>query len=44
MILAGHFASERFAIEALSAQLSERFPGIEAWASRVESDPIRFVT
>lgn len=42
LVLPGHFASERFALERLAERLGNRFPGITAWASRRESDPIRW--
>jgi dinuclear metal center YbgI/SA1388 family protein len=41
LLLAGHFASERFAVEALAAVLARQFPSVTVWASRQESDPIR---
>jgi dinuclear metal center YbgI/SA1388 family protein len=40
LLLPGHFASERFAVECLAEVLSRQFPDIEVWASRRESDPI----
>jgi dinuclear metal center YbgI/SA1388 family protein len=40
LILPGHFASERFAVECLAGVLAERFPELEVWASREEKDPI----
>jgi dinuclear metal center YbgI/SA1388 family protein len=42
LILAGHFASERFAVEALAGVLGEQFPGVQVWASRDEHDPIEW--
>ncbi len=42
LILPGHFASERFAVERLADVLSQRLPGLEVWASKEESDPIHW--
>ncbi len=44
IILAGHFASERFALERLALEIAEKLPGVETFASRRESDPLRWVT
>ncbi len=41
LLLPGHFASERFAIERLATLLTTEFPGLEVWASETESDPLR---
>ena len=41
--LLGHFGSERFASERLADELAARFPQVECWASRRESDPIGLV-
>ena len=43
LLLPGHFASERFAVEELSLLLGHRFPEAEIWASRVERDPLQWV-
>ncbi len=40
LILTGHYASERFAVERLADCLSEKYPNIETFASHNESDPI----
>jgi dinuclear metal center YbgI/SA1388 family protein len=40
LLLPGHFASERFALDCLAGVLSENFPGLEIWPSRREKDPI----
>ena len=40
LVLLGHYASERFAVEDLAGVLAERFPSIAVWASRDERDPI----
>jgi len=41
LILAGHYATERFALETLAERLGAEWPGIATWASRAESDPIQ---
>jgi putative NIF3 family GTP cyclohydrolase 1 type 2 len=43
MILAGHFASERFAVEQLAEVLAAQFPSAKVWACRAERDPIRWL-
>lgn len=43
LILSGHFASERFALERLADVLDERFPDMQVWASEREDDPLRMV-
>jgi dinuclear metal center YbgI/SA1388 family protein len=40
LLLPGHFASERFALECLAGVLGENFPTLEIWPSRREKDPI----
>lgn len=42
LILAGHYASERPAMERLSGCLSTEFAGVTIWASQREADPIRW--
>ncbi len=42
LVLAGHYATERPAMEHLAAVLSREFPGITAWASESERDPIQW--
>jgi dinuclear metal center YbgI/SA1388 family protein len=42
LVLPGHFASERFAMESLAEVLGRQFPEITVWASRRESDPIQW--
>ena len=42
LLLPGHFASERFAVECLAEILKQTFPEADVWASRRESDPIRW--
>jgi len=41
LALAGHYATERPAMESLARLLGERFPAVEAWASRVEIDALQ---
>jgi dinuclear metal center YbgI/SA1388 family protein len=41
VILPGHYATERPAVEALAAKLAAAFPGMTVFASRTESDPIQ---
>jgi dinuclear metal center YbgI/SA1388 family protein len=43
MLLVGHYASERFAMETLAADLQAHFPDVQIWASRRETDPLRWV-
>ncbi len=42
LVLPGHFASERFAVEALAAVLARQFPSVHVWASREDRDPLRW--
>jgi len=44
LLLPGHFASERFGVEALAALLGRQFPEIQCWASRKERDPLKWIT
>lgn len=41
VVLTGHFASERFAVESLACRLGEALPGVEVGPSRSETDPLR---
>ncbi len=43
LVLAGHYASERFAVEELAAALSARFPSLSVWASGREQDPVHWL-
>ncbi len=43
VILTGHYASERFALETLADRLRAGLPGVEATASRTERDPLQSV-
>ena len=42
LIIPGHFASERFAVESLAEILAAEFSSLEVWASREERDPLRW--
>jgi putative NIF3 family GTP cyclohydrolase 1 type 2 len=42
LVLAGHYATERPAMEYLAGILSHEFPGISVWASQVERDPVQW--
>lgn len=43
LLLPGHYATERPAVEELASKLGRDFPDIRAWASRRESDPAKWV-
>jgi putative NIF3 family GTP cyclohydrolase 1 type 2 len=43
LILPGHYATERFAVEELAQRLQREFPGLEVKTSAREADPVRFV-
>jgi dinuclear metal center YbgI/SA1388 family protein len=43
LLMPGHFASERFAVECLADVLAGQFAGLEVWASRQERDPIGWI-
>jgi len=40
LLLAGHYATERFGVERLAEVLASRFAEITVWASRQERDPL----
>lgn len=42
LVLAGHYASERFGLEALAEVLAGQFRDLKVWASRAERDPIQW--
>jgi dinuclear metal center YbgI/SA1388 family protein len=42
LLLPGHFASERFAVEGLAECLGKQFADVAVWSSRRERDPIRW--
>lgn len=43
LVLVGHYASERFAVEELADILGQQFPEATAWASRRERDPLAWL-
>ena len=43
LVLAGHFASERFAVEQLAGELARQFTTLEIWASSEETDPLHWL-
>jgi dinuclear metal center YbgI/SA1388 family protein len=43
LVLAGHFASERFAVEELAGVLTGRFGSLQVWVSQQESDPLHWL-
>jgi dinuclear metal center YbgI/SA1388 family protein len=40
LLLPGHYASERFGVEALAGEIAQAFPELTVWASREERDPL----
>jgi len=42
LVLPGHYATERPAMEQMAAILSEEFPELTVWASRIETDPLNW--
>lgn len=43
LVLTGHYASERFAVEELAVALSAKFPSLSVWASNREQDPLHWL-
>jgi len=43
LVLPGHYATERFAVEELAERLQGRWGDVEVWASRSERDPVTIV-
>jgi dinuclear metal center YbgI/SA1388 family protein len=43
LLLPGHYASERFALEVLARQLQDQFAALTVWASRKERDPLQWM-
>ncbi len=43
LLLAGHFASEQFAMQALADALADRFTELDVWCSETERDPIQSI-
>jgi len=42
LLLPGHYASERFAVERLAEVIAAEFPDLQVWASRDEADPLQW--
>jgi dinuclear metal center YbgI/SA1388 family protein len=42
LVLAGHYASERFAVEGLADVLAAQFANLHVWASKREQDPLHW--
>ena len=42
LVMVGHYASERPAVEALARRLASQWSPLRVWASCVEADPVRF--
>jgi putative NIF3 family GTP cyclohydrolase 1 type 2 len=40
MLMIGHFASEKFAMDQLATRLTDMLPAVTFWGSRIESDPV----
>lgn len=43
LLLVGHFASERFALDLLADFLKPKLPDVQVWSSRREMDPLRVI-
>jgi putative NIF3 family GTP cyclohydrolase 1 type 2 len=43
LVLPGHYATERPAVEALARRLQQHWPQLHVWASRTEQDPLAWV-
>jgi putative NIF3 family GTP cyclohydrolase 1 type 2 len=43
LVLVGHYASERFGVEALAEVLATQFPDTTIWPSRDERDPLVWI-
>jgi dinuclear metal center YbgI/SA1388 family protein len=43
LVLPGHYATERPAVEELAGRLAKEFPELTVWASRGERDPVTWV-
>jgi dinuclear metal center YbgI/SA1388 family protein len=43
LVLPGHYATERPAVEELAARLGTEFPELTVWPSRREADPVKWV-
>ena len=40
LLLPGHYATERFGVEALAERLQRQWPDLRIWPSRRECDPV----
>ena len=43
LVLPGHYATERFAVEELAGRLQGQWKDVQVWASRRERDPVTWV-
>lgn len=43
LLLAGHYASERFGVERLAETIAQHFPALRVWPSQDESDPLQWL-
>ena len=43
LLLPGHYASERFGVEALATELATQFPNATVWPSQQERDPLSWI-
>ncbi len=43
LVLVGHYASERFAVETLADELQKKFASLKCWASKNERDPLHWM-
>jgi dinuclear metal center YbgI/SA1388 family protein len=43
LVLPGHYATERPGVEDLARRLHQRWPDLQAWASRREQEPVQWV-
>ena len=43
LVLPGHYATERPAVEELAGRLATEFPDLTVWASRRERDPVKWM-
>ena len=43
LLLPGHYASERFAVERLAQIVARQFPSLECWPSQSEQDPLTWL-
>jgi len=43
LLLPGHYASERFAVEVLARRITDQFSELTVWASRRECDPLQWI-